>query len=65
MKDHIERRAWRLSEIADAYGLSLNFVKKERRLGKLRVTRVGTAVIVLNEDLDNWLKRGSPEKQSE
>lgn len=53
----VERRAFRLAEIAEAYGLSLGFIKKERRLGRLHAKRVGGAVIVLKRDLDAWLEQ--------
>lgn len=58
-----ERIAWRLGEIARSTGVSLAFLRKQQREGKLNVRRLGSAVVVLDTDLREWLK-GMPIEQA-
>lgn len=49
-------RANSLPELAEAYGLSLQFLRNEMLSGKLKITRFGRRVLVLKEDWDAYLK---------
>ena len=53
------RKAWSLSEISDSTGLSLGFLRNEVRRGALPIRRFGRRVLVLAEDLQDYLTRGS------
>jgi len=55
----ISRIAWSLAEISGATGLSLGFLRNEARSGKLPVKRFGRRVLVLAEDLHQYLARSS------
>jgi hypothetical protein len=50
-----ERLSWRLAEFSRASGLSLPFLRKQAREGKLPVRKVGGAVIVLDNDARAYL----------
>lgn len=54
-----QRTAWSLSEISDSTGLSLGFLRNEAKRGALPVKRFGRRVLVLAEDLQSYLARGS------
>jgi excisionase family DNA binding protein len=54
-----QRIAWSLAEVAESTGLSLGFLRKDVRRGALPVRRFGRRVLVLKEDLENYLLRGS------
>lgn len=54
-----KRVAWSLSEISRAAGLSLGFLRNEQRAGRLPVKRFGRRVVVLDDDLQAYLQRGS------
>jgi len=54
-----QRLAWSLDEIAESTGLSLGFLRKDVRRGALPVRRFGRRVLVLKEDLENYLIKGS------
>jgi hypothetical protein len=56
-----ERLAWRLSQLAEATGLSLPFLRVQARIGKLRTRKIGSAVIVLDEDARAFLAGESNE----
>lgn len=47
--------SYRVSELAEATGFSIEFVRKQIREKKLSARKVGDAVIVLKEDVDRWL----------
>ena len=49
----IERKAWGMSELASANGVSLGLLRMEAKRGALRVRRIGRRVVVLQED---WLR---------
>lgn len=59
------KRGWRLHELAEAYGLSVAFLRKEIRLGKLPAKRAGTAVLVLDEDFRSYLERNGDSNTQE
>lgn len=62
MQDTVtERLSWRLDQLARASGLSVPFLRKEARFGRLKTRRVGTAVIVLDEDARQFLAGTTPE----
>lgn len=54
-----QRTAWSLSEISSSTGLSLGFLRNEAKRGALPVKRFGRRVLVLAEDLQTYLARGS------
>lgn len=49
------RLSWRLAELAKATGLSLPFLRKAAASGKLRTKKIGSAVIVLDQDARDFL----------
>jgi hypothetical protein len=51
----INRLSWRLDQLARASGLSIPFLRKEARFGRLKTRKVGAAVIVLDEDARRFL----------
>jgi excisionase family DNA binding protein len=54
------RLAWSVSEISISTGLSVGFVRKEIRAGKLVARRAGRRVLVLDRDLQQYLSSGEP-----
>lgn len=54
-----QRTAWSLAEISDSTGLSLGFLRNEAKRGALPIKRFGRRVLVLTEDLQSYLVRGS------
>jgi excisionase family DNA binding protein len=48
--------AWRLKELASVSGLSVSFLRKEIREGRLPAKRAGTAVLVLDSDFKRYLE---------
>lgn len=57
------RLSWRLNELAKASGLSVPFLRKEAADGRLRVRKVGAAVIVLDEDARAFLRGEGNQEQ--
>ncbi len=53
------RLAWGLSDIAKQTGLSVSFLRKEIKAGRLSVRRFGRRVLVRDEDLRLYLEQGS------
>jgi excisionase family DNA binding protein len=53
-----QRIAWSLGEISDATGLSLGFLRNDVRRGTLPTKKFGRRVLVLDEDLKNYLSKG-------
>lgn len=49
------RSAWSVSEIAQATGVSIGFVRKQIHAGALSARKLGRRVVVLDEDLRAWL----------
>ena len=60
----LPRLAWGLSEVSDATGLSVPFLRAEVRAGRLPIRRFGRRVLVRDEDLKDYLSRGS-ERETE
>jgi hypothetical protein len=54
-----KRIAWSLAEIACSTGLSVGFLRKEAKRGTLQTKKFGRRVLVLNEDLENYLSRSN------
>jgi excisionase family DNA binding protein len=52
------RLAWSIAEIANSTGLSIGFVRKEIRAGRLVARRAGRRVLVLDRDLQLYLGDG-------
>lgn len=55
----MKRVAWSLTEISEATGLSLGFLRKDVRRGVLPVKKFGRRVLVLDNDLQGYLAQGS------
>lgn len=55
----VPRLAWGLSEVSNATGLSVPFLRAEVRAGRLPVRRFGRRVLVRDEDLKAYLMNGS------
>jgi len=58
------RLAWSLLEIANFTGLSVAFLRNEIRAGRLPIKKFGRRVLVLHEDLLDYLAKGSPGNKS-
>jgi len=54
-----QRITWSVQEIANATGLSKNFLRYEIRRENLPVRKFGRRVLVLNKDLEFYLENGS------
>lgn len=55
----LQRLAWGLSEVSQATGLSVPFLRSEVRAGRLPVRRFGRRVLVRDDDLKTYLSNGS------
>lgn len=54
------RLAYRLSDLADAVGLSTRYLRSEIQTGKLIARKFGSATLILHDDAVNWLKAHPP-----
>ena len=54
-----QRLGWGFSEISEATGLSVNFLRNEEKRGKLKARKFGRRVLVLTEDLKAYLEKGN------
>jgi hypothetical protein len=62
---NIKKLAWTLQEISESTGLSLAFYRKEVKAKRLKIINLGRRIVVLDEDLVDYLKSGSVgDKQS-
>lgn len=52
-----EKMAYSVDEISDQTTLSKAFLRNEIRAGNLKVNRFGRRVLILNDDLQAYLKR--------
>ena len=52
-----EKLAYSVEEISEQTSLSKAYLRNEIRDGKLKIKRFGRRVLVLNEDLQAYLKR--------
>ncbi len=59
------RLGWGFSEISEATGLSVNFLRNEERRGKLKARKFGRRVLVLTEDLKTYLENGTHRDERE
>ena len=59
-----QKMAWSLAEIAEATGLSLNFLRYEERRGNIQSVRFGRRVLILNDEMRRYLTEGSVGGQS-
>lgn len=50
------KAGYRLHEIAKSAGVSVGFVRKQIREGKLTATKLGSALIVLDAEFTRWLQ---------
>ena len=55
----LQRLAWGLNEVSKCTGSSVPFLRAEVRAGRLPVRRFGRRVLVRDEDLKDYLARGS------
>jgi hypothetical protein len=53
--EQIERRSFRIHEIAGRNGLSIRKVYKEIEIGRLKASKAGDATIVTTEQEADWL----------
>ncbi len=60
----LPRLAWGLSEVSTATGLSVPFLRAEVRAGRLPVRRFGRRVLIRDEDLKDYLSRGSERERA-
>lgn len=56
---HNNRMAWSLSDISEATGLSVNFLRYEIRRGNLNVRKFGRRVLVRDVELQRYMETGS------
>jgi len=56
---HSQRLTWSVQEIANATGLSKNFLRYEIKRKNLKGQKFGTRVLVLEKDLETYLENGS------
>lgn len=55
----LERIAWSLEEVSKKTGLSLGFLRNDVKATRLRVRKFGRRVLVLDNDLRQYLNAGS------
>jgi len=55
----VSRKAWSPSEVAEATGLSLGFVRKEIREGGILAVKPGRRLLITNEELSRYVAEGS------
>lgn len=58
------RLTWGLAAISEYTGLSMGFLRNEVRAGHLPVRRFGRRVLVRDQDLRDYLDRGSKPTES-
>ncbi len=54
-RDPIQRKSYRLVEVAERNALSVGFLYKESAAGRLRIRKAGGASIVTDKDEADWL----------
>lgn len=54
-----DRLAYSIEEISKSTGLSQGFLRNEVRAGRLNISRFGRRVLVLREDLHEYLRSGA------
>jgi excisionase family DNA binding protein len=57
--NRLERKAFSLREVAEMYGVSLQFLRLEVARGRLRPLRLGRRVLIAREALEEWAGAGS------
>lgn len=60
---HQKRLAWSLAQISILTDLSVGFLRNEVRAGRLVARKFGRRVLIRDEDLRDYLKRGSQREQ--
>jgi hypothetical protein len=60
-----QKIAWSLADISESTGLSIGFLRNDVRRGALVVRRFGRRVLVLEEDLRDYLVKGSQREKGE
>lgn len=58
-KASTDRRAWSVHEVCERLGVSRNFLLGQIRCGLLRARRLGRRVVILTEDLDQYLQNAN------
>jgi hypothetical protein len=61
----MQKVAWSITEISQATGLSIGFLRNDVRNGRLPVKKFGRRVLVLQIDLQDYLQEGSCGKRDE
>lgn len=57
------KRGYDLKTLADQYSVSVAFIRKEIRESRLKATRLGSRVIILQENWENYLYRGETNEE--
>ena len=57
-----EKLAYSVDEAAAQTSLSKSHLRNEIRAGNLKVRKIGRRILVLNEDLQAYLRQGDDEK---
>ncbi len=61
----VNKVAWSISDISEATGLSLGFLRNDVRRGALKVKRFGRRVLVLEADLRAYLDQDDAQSEGE
>ena len=65
LPDELAQRGYSIEQVTKLLPLSEAFLRKEIRNGRLKATHFGRRVLILAEDLDNYLLAGSNYKDLE
>lgn len=57
-----EKLAYSVEEISTQTTLSKGYLRNEIRAGRLKAQKFGRRVLILNEDLQNYLRKDETEK---
>jgi excisionase family DNA binding protein len=60
-----KRKTWGLSELAESLGVSIGFLRKEILCGNLRPTRLGTRVLVRDDEIERYLNECTDSRHAE
>ena len=53
----VRREAYRPAEVAEAFGLSEAYIRREVASGQLKGHKVGRAWLILRVDVEAWIRR--------
>jgi len=60
----VEKRAYSIRELAEAYGVSVSLVRLEIARKRLRTLRIGDRVLIPVEAVEQWLRLGDDDRRS-